>query len=297
MVGYELNLFSSGDRSCEKTQREGEGMIREMFARWDLSMQGRFIALLVVLSFGHPGMLTAKDERPSSLPSFPASMQTGTDLTNKCRECHNYRENHHPIDIAPSNPAGYPLPLYEGKIKCLTCHIADHSGSANLLRGGPYSDMRDLCYKCHSQGTYARIDPHVMLDSRGNIENVNGRPVCLFCHSVKPNPATDRTGDVRFRADVAFLCWRCHPSMTGPAFFKSHFLVKPSDTMRKFIERQERNLYVTIPLVPRDRITCSTCHNPHQKGVILYGPSARGADEEHRLRLPATKICYACHDF
>jgi hypothetical protein len=85
--------------------------------------------------------------------------------------------------------------------------------------------------------------------------------------------------------------------MAEPTFFKTHFLVKPTDTMRKFIEEQERKLQVTIPLVPRDRITCSTCHNPHQKGVILYGPSAKGADEEFRLRLPPTKICIACHDF
>jgi predicted CXXCH cytochrome family protein len=272
-------------------------MVQKIFARWDLIMQSRFIALIVVLTFGYPGLLTAK-ERSSSTPLLPVSMQTGTDLTNKCLECHNYRENHHPIDIAPSNPASYPLPLYEDKIMCLTCHTEDHSrGSEKLLRGGPYSDLRQFCYKCHALGMYTKIDPHVMLDGRGNVQNLNGRSVCLFCHSVMPDPAKDRTGDVRFRADVAFLCWRCHPSMAAPTFFNSHFLVKPSDTMRKFIEAQEQKLNITIPLVPRDRITCSTCHNPHQKGVILYAPSASGADAEHRLRMPATKICFACHDF
>ncbi len=272
-------------------------MVREIFSRWDLITKVRFIAFIIILAFGYSGLLTAQ-ERSSSTPLRPMSTQTGTDLTSKCLECHKYRENHHPIDIAPSNPANYPLPLYGGRIMCLTCHIEDHSGgSENLLREGPYLDLRQFCFRCHFQGKYAKIDPHIMLDDRGNIQNVEGRPVCLFCHSVKPDPAKDRTGDVLFRADVAFLCWRCHPSMAAPTFFKSHFLVKPTDTMRKFIENQERKLQVTIPLVPRDRITCSTCHNPHQKGVILYAPSASGADTEHRLRLPATKICFACHDF
>jgi predicted CXXCH cytochrome family protein len=272
-------------------------MKEEKFTRWHPLTLGCLIALFIVFISGNPGVLRAQVP-PASVQSLPSTSVTRTDFPSKCLDCDKYRENHHPIGIVPSYPANNPFPLYDGKIMCLTCHIEDNAGkSVKLLRGGPYSDLREFCYKCHAEEQYAKIDPHIMLDGSGNILSVNGRPVCLFCHSVQPNPATDRTGDVLFRADVAFLCWRCHPSMANPKFFKAHFLVTPSTGMKKFIKEQEQQLKVTIPLVPRDRITCSTCHNPHQKGVILYGPSASGADMPHKLRLPASKLCIVCHNF
>ncbi len=221
-------------------------------------------------------------------PSVPSS---------KCLDCHQYRENHHPVDIAPSDPADFPFPLYGGKITCLTCHVEDHTaGGTKLLRGGPYDDRREICFKCHSQEKFLEIDPHVMLDKEGKVLTVNGKPVCLLCHAVQPDPDKDRTEDVRFRADVAFLCWRCHPPMASPQFFSAHFLAKPSPSMLRFIERKEQEMQVTIPLVPRERITCSTCHNPHQKGVIKYGPSAKGADLPSKLRLQTPTLCFVCHN-
>lgn len=144
--------------------------------------------------------------------------------SSKCLDCHQYRENHHPVDIAPADPADFPFPLYDGKITCLTCHVEDHmGGGVKLLRGGPYDDRRDICFQCHSQEKFLEIDPHVMLDNDGKVLAVSGKPVCLLCHAVQPDPDKDRTEDVRFRADVAFLCWRCHPPMAPPSFFPSIF--------------------------------------------------------------------------
>lgn len=65
--------------------------------------------------------------------------------------------------------------------------------------------------------------------------------------------------------------------------------------MLKEIERNEKKMEVTIPLVPRKRITCSTCHNPHQKGIIKYEPSAKGAGSPNRLRLSRPALCFVCH--
>ena len=135
-----------------------------------------------------------------------------------------------------------------------------------------------------------------MLDDKGKDLMVNGQPVCLFCHDVKPDPAKDRTGDVRFRADIAFLCWRCHAPMADAKMFQQHFLAKPPLPMVRFIIKKEQELGITIPLVPRERITCSTCHNPHQKGVILYEPSAQGSDAPSKLRVPSPELCLVCHN-
>jgi nitrate/TMAO reductase-like tetraheme cytochrome c subunit len=133
-----------------------------------------------------------------------------------------------------------------------------------------------------------------MLNDSGEVREVNGKPVCLLCHSKEPDPAVDRTSDVRFRADIGFLCWRCHPPMAMPDnFFDKHFLVKPSQEILRSMGEAEERLVVILPLVPRGRVTCSTCHNPHQRGVIHRDAAAKGADAASKLRLPS--ICVACH--
>jgi len=221
----------------------------------------------------------------------------GVDFTSRCLDCHeDYKENHHPTDFSPTNPTSFPLPLFGGEVRCLTCHDihggSNHKGTPKLLRGGPYADRREICFKCHARESYASIDPHKMLDSRGNIIEVNGKSVCLLCHSKKPDPAVDVADSVRFRADVGFLCWRCHPPMPG-SFFDRHFLVKPSAKTLQNIQETVDSLIAILPLVPRGRITCSTCHNPHQQGVIQHEAAAKGSDAISRLRLPS--ICSGCH--
>ena len=59
------------------------------------------------------------------------------------------------------------------------------------------------------------------------------------------------------------------------------------------MKQAEERLLVILPLVPRGRITCSTCHNPHQQGVIQHEAAAKGAGATMKLRLPS--ICFACH--
>jgi hypothetical protein len=52
---------------------------------------------------------------------------------------------------------------------------------------------------------------------------------------------------------------------------------------------------VILPLDANNTITCVTCPNPHERGV-LRGPAGIGADEEKRLRLATyNEICAPCH--
>jgi len=226
----------------------------------------------------------------------PALFPQDADPSSTCLDCHDYSENHHPHNFSPDNPADFPFPLYKGQVRCLTCHEIHggptHEGTPKLLRGGPYGDRRTICSTCHFKDQYAGINPHIMRGSNGNILEVNGEPVCLLCHTTKPNPEVDSTPDVRFRADVGFLCWRCHPPMPDP-FFSKHFLVTPSDSTLQIMQDTEARMMVILPLVPRGRITCSTCHNPHQEGVILHEAAAKGADAHARLRI--LSMCDACH--
>ncbi len=220
----------------------------------------------------------------------------GTDPSDTCLSCHDYKENHHPVDFTVPDATCIPLPLFDGKIRCLTCHEIhggpDKTGTPRLLRNGPYPDRRTICFLCHAKDGDAAINPHRMLDESKHYREVNGKPVCLICHAKMPDPSKDYTVDVRFKADIGFLCWRCHPPMPDP-FFSTHFMVKPSAKVLASMHQAEEREMVTLPLVPRGRITCSTCHNPHQAGVIQHDGAAKGADAKGKLRLPA--LCVACH--
>jgi predicted CXXCH cytochrome family protein len=219
------------------------------------------------------------------------------DPSKLCLDCHTYAANHHPVNVVPVTPVKPVFPLYNGEITCLTCHEIhggpQHQLTPRLLRGEASDDRREICFDCHTREQYADLDPHIMKDDSGNRRVVNGKPVCLSCHELEPDPSLAKANTVLFKADIAFLCWRCHPSMKHGEFFEKHFLVTPSNEMRVYMNRPEVQDKYTLPLVPRGRITCSTCHNPHQEGIISFDPAAAGADSLHRLR--DGYICAGCH--
>src|SRR5512139_2428637 len=125
----------------------------------------------------------------AEIPLGTSLFPKGTDPTSVCLRCHDYTENHHPVDFVPTQSQFATLaeafPLYDNKIRCLTCHDP-HAGpelteTPNLLRGGPYQDRREICFECHQQEAYAQIYPHYMKDN-GKIIQLNGKPICLVCH-------------------------------------------------------------------------------------------------------------------
>lgn len=226
----------------------------------------------------------------------------GIDPSSACLDCHHYETGHHPVDSEASLPAGVGevLPLFNGRVRCLTCHQAhrhaagqDLAEQPQLLRGGPYGDVREFCYRCHSRERYAGIDPHAMIDAEGAVREIEGRPACLFCHREQPDGSTG-PDTVTLQADVAFLCRRCHASMSG-SFLEQHFHAKPKKVTRREIHRTERLRDVALPLAQDGRITCSTCHNPHQEGVAMREAARAGADRPKRLRMAKEEICGACH--
>ncbi len=88
----------------------------------------------------------------------------------------------------------------------------------------------------------------------------------------------------------------CH---TATRFLDEHpvgkHLVEPSRDIFEAIEAAEERIGVSLPLF-NDRITCATCHNPHQGGVLKIEASASGSREKKRLRLQAGRWqCVGCH--
>jgi cytochrome c peroxidase len=93
---------------------------------------------------------------------------------------------------------------------------------------------------------------------------------------------------------VAFLCWRCHAPMAG-SFLNSHFHVKPKKPTRATIMETENRLGIELPLARDGMLTCSTCHNPHQAGVLTRTAVIAGAGAPKRLRIAGVSMCQACH--
>ena len=241
------------------------------------------------------------------------------DFFQTCR-CHGYEPGTyiHPVNIVPS-PAKQALipadfPLQDGKISCATCHdIAlqcreDDTAQKNnktFLRGAPYANRTGLCIRCHKQGTYKAFDPHEQLDEEGRVIQEK----CLYCHSEVPDVEhstfglrrtrrTLLTKTVKLIGDLEVLCNRCHFNQSRfHPINADHFRVPPKRILEN-MRRSEKKLGVILPLDYDGEITCPTCHNPHERGVIPSGKaSAKGAGEKYRLRVPGapTRMCLACH--
>ncbi len=240
---------------------------------------------------------------PASEISADHLFPEGVDPSSICLDCHHYSENHHPVNFVPEKAFdgtdASDFPLFDGEIRCLTCHRVHRDdgleGRPLFLRGGPYTYRTEICFLCHDKDLNRRVNPHRMREDSGEIREIGGQPICLMCHAAVPDQ-TSSPVKVAFKADVAFLCWRCHPPMANDEFFRGHFLVKPRRLTLARMKRVEQEYDVSFPLLNRDRVTCSTCHNPHQKGIIVDGPARAGEDAPFRLRMPSGTICYGCHD-
>jgi hypothetical protein len=224
---------------------------------------------------------------------------------NKLCSCHDYKAGlyTHPTGIKPSEEKKARIPtdfsMENGILICSTCHDIYlqcqlpqlKSLNKKFLRGGPYIQRTDICFKCHDKNKYKKLDPHTQLNANGEIIE----EVCLYCHLEKPdeNKATYET--IKLVGDIKMVCLRCHSTVQMHPSGRDH-LKKPGEEMLDKMRTTEI-IYTTIfPLDKEKRITCITCHNPHERGVIPKEyESAKGAGEKYKQRL-ARIMCSACHD-
>jgi hypothetical protein len=197
-------------------------------------------------------------------------------------------------DGASSLPADFPL--QNGKFTCNTCHDMYRQCVKRLfdrttLRGAPYPRKTDFCYRCHEKKKYRALNPHHQVLSGGRLDE----RLCLYCHGKKPDEKTATYQQVTFIGEMGSLCRRCH-SVEGkhPGNF-DHMAEAPSAKMLSHMAAMEKRYAIILPLARNGKMTCITCHNPHQRGVIAEDkPSAKGADSKYRERLPDI-LCITCH--
>ena len=206
----------------------------------------------------------------------------------------------HPFNVKPSAekekriPADFPLE--NGKLTCGTCHniylqCQKRLFGKNSLRGAPYSRRTDFCFKCHEEKKYERLNPHEQLTDTGEIIIEK----CLYCHKEKPDEKHATFKEVKFIGDIEALCKRRHPIAGNHPGNAAHMGVAPSTEMSNRMDAIGKKYNLILPLTQNGKMTCITCHNPHEKGILPEdSPGAKGAGSESRLRLPGM-LCKECH--
>jgi uncharacterized Zn finger protein (UPF0148 family) len=230
------------------------------------------------------------------------------DYSQLCK-CHGYTPGSyiHPVDITPSadkrSMIPEDLPLKDGKIVCSTCHDMymqcqddDETEALNrrFLRGAPYMKRTALCFRCHDEKQYVQLDPHNQIMEDGTINHEK----CLYCHLEMPDEKTQHYDEVKLIGKLEVLCFRCHYKQSKLHPINANHLRIPSEAILANMLESEKKLGVILPLDREGQVTCPTCHNPHERGVLpKEDASSHGASEKYRLRLADQnlQICIACH--
>jgi predicted CXXCH cytochrome family protein len=219
------------------------------------------------------------------------------DQNTLCTICHSRgRASREPHPVGTFNeakvdiPAGFPLDD-QGALSCLTCHdhvpacrLQERRTKINFLRPvpaeseplGPRSELLNFCYACHLAADVESYNPHEGQLSNGEIEPRR----CLFCHSKALDPREEiKDRQYHLRKDMSVICIGCH--LLTPHAGAAEHLEQPPETVAAARREAEQRHGVVLPLDERERISCSTCHNPHQQGVFPAGaPAGIRYDEE-----------------
>ncbi len=236
------------------------------------------------------------------------SLQKGGDGIALCNRCHASvyaRADIHPVGVEPSSTVRIPahMVLENGKLTCLTCHDPfcqigtvkkgkRFKTNVVFLRGKQRS-RSGFCFLCHVGENYNRLNPHEQqVDEQGRIQE----ETCLFCHSSVPDQQVPGVGTVQFVVkNPNATCIGCHHGFTKAHPAGTDHLKVPSRTIMRVLKSSEQRIGVALPLF-KGKIVCTTCHNPHQAGVIRFAAAATGAKRGHKLRLmPGIMQCIGCH--
>jgi hypothetical protein len=230
----------------------------------------------------------------------PAPRPKDRDDVTLCNDCHlqpGVKRSPHAVGAGISESTwrmeylGYPLS--DGKLTCVTCHDeVSHRkpdpANPKFLRGGPYANQDQFCYRCHLEDRERLDNPHRQIDAFGKIRAES----CKFCHATPPDP-TRRPGDPANLAMVGpdkQICSNCHEDRPHPD--RDHMVPFPERMMKRKVEYEKRH-QVVLPLADDGTVKCSTCHNPHAKGV-LKGELGVGAGSKYRVP-DFREVCAPCH--
>jgi len=208
-------------------------------------------------------------------------------------------------------------------------HVIHKEAPNMVLRRTAFTKRTEVCFKCHVDDKYRIFDPHKQISEKGEIIGEK----CLYCHVEKPidfqptghgwhvihkeapkgllKEVTLRTTSLCFKChaikekttipeeiklikNFTLLCVGCHGKEYTIHPVNADHLVKPSAKILTWMKGAEKRFDIIFPFDYEEKMTCITCHNPHEKGIIPAGMiGAEGAGEKQGYRLPGQ--CKPCH--
>jgi predicted CXXCH cytochrome family protein len=157
----------------------------------------------------------------------------------------------------------------------------------------PYSTSRnDFCFICHQPNDYQKQNPHRQYDQAGTLN----AKTCLFCHQATPHPEQENPlANIPFKNDQTRICMSCHAGKKDNHPTRGNHLVTMPDSMKEEFDAQTAKRGIYLPL-PDSVISCTTCHNPHQVGVIKRKEAKEGSSNSFFLRISrGRELCTTCH--
>lgn len=259
-------------------------------------------------------------------------LKAGGDTVRLCRSCHRNDEaihKLHPVGNVSQSPVLKEIPpsfpVHDGQLTCLSCHDVipqcrqtNETAESNpsLLRQAGHESASTLCAHCHTEQPKVALNVHDQLQA----DRINTN-TCHWCHVPLDNetPLQPDTVTYPVRKNASEICNNCHSVAQDHPTGGPHVHVSPSEDMLWYISAYELHTHMnlpipelivfvraaqrtprTLPLDDQGRITCATCHNPHEAG--LFRPDSDrsiGAEPDHavnhRLRAPKGRMCLTCH--
>ena len=255
------------------------------------------------------------------------AVKFGNDVA-MCNWCHKTSQDqgdHHPLNIAmkpdsKSTKVTKELPLADGKVTCLSCHERKFecrtekttekiaSKNPNYLIGGPYRKKNEICYKCHIKSEMEKTNPHEMLKP-------DGAPIasqCKFCHSAPVEKLVEGGKSPGLNGDIDFICILCHSDRNHPGTridgTSPNHLVKLSNERKtvvngrivtsiiKNLKKMKDMPFDLLKLDSQKTITCATCHQVHQAGLMKSEKNKSGGTRS-MLRMTQDDLCATCHSY
>lgn len=253
-----------------------------------------------------------------------------------CIGCHDGKHASreiHPVGRAFESPkvTNPGWPLRDGRLGCLTCHdmkpgctgdLDDQTNSSFLrAQATGQAAQKPFCLNCHQASSYTKVNPHLMLEpSISGSQVIEGK--CTFCHDrVLDRETRKRSGNAALRTDVVVLCHDCHqrhrdgiaekhvgahvsPEMLARAAIRESIgfgSVIESPLLDDAMRQKRRSSMV--PVDSGGRLTCTTCHNPHQAGLfprqseMSYRAMFMKPDGHLVSPVRNSAWCRYCHEF
>ncbi len=196
-----------------------------------------------------------------------------------CDSCHPGDDLHEVGIPQVETRAREDMLLVDGLVSCVSCHDEPACEGRQVdpadpyfYRGGPVSDVSELCFRCHVEEDMTQYNPH----DQAFLEDGSINPdTCDYCHVDVPDPASARSiEDIQLRVGSINTCRGCH--LTTPHAGTHEHQVEPSAAALEQMKRSEQRTGIPMVLDPHGRIFCVTCHNPHPPGVLQEPPAYPG---------------------